>query len=672
MRDGEDESVRRRLRTKTAQLLLVFLFSQFLTLPSSAQYNIDRLVTIGRSALYYEDYVLSMQYFNQAIAVKPYLYEPWFLRGIAKFYLDDFVGAESDCTEAIERNPYVVDIYELRGLTRIQQEKFADAVADYDRAIRFSPDNRSLWHNRVLCHIQNKDYDEALAELDTMQTRWSQYAASYTMRADTYLQMKDTTQAVAALERSLELDPYDGKTWAVRSLISLQRREWKEAEDQLDHAIHLLPKNGGYYINRALARYNQNNLRGAMADYDIALEIEPNNFMGHYNRGLLRADVGDDNRAIVDFDFVLRLEPDNMLALFNRAVLLDRTGDYHGAIRDYTKVIDEYPNFYTGILYRARCYRRIGQTQKAELDEFKVYRAQLYQHLYGIEPKQGPRSQRKRSDDDPDKYAELVVADEQEPEREYQSDYRGRVQNRRADMDLQPQFALSLVPQNDEVNKTPHYDPLVDEFNRTHRARTLFINNQHASLDTGHSADYFAYLDSLSTAINTAHETRATMPLLLARAVAYAVIQDNEAAVSDLTTYLQVDSTSVLALWQRAACQSRLNQFMAAEGKVTDLAIAGVRSDIDHALRHAPQNAYLYYNRGCLAATQQDYEQAISDFTTAVSLDPRMGEAYFNRGICLLSAGRVTEGVADLSKAGELGIYSAYSIIKKYRGNAGK
>ena len=47
-----------------------------LSLPSAAQYNTDRLVTIGRSALYYEDYVLSMQYFNQAIAVKPYLYEP--------------------------------------------------------------------------------------------------------------------------------------------------------------------------------------------------------------------------------------------------------------------------------------------------------------------------------------------------------------------------------------------------------------------------------------------------------------------------------------------------------------------------------------------------------------------------------------------------------------------
>ena len=101
-----------------------------LPLVGRAQFNTDRLVTVGRSALYYEDYVLSIQYFNQAILAKPYLYEPWFYRAVAKFYLDDYVGAENDCTEALERNPYVVNIYELRGMARIRQGKFADAIND--------------------------------------------------------------------------------------------------------------------------------------------------------------------------------------------------------------------------------------------------------------------------------------------------------------------------------------------------------------------------------------------------------------------------------------------------------------------------------------------------------------------------------------------------------------
>ena len=71
---------------------------------TSAQCNTDRLMVSGRSALYYEDYVLSIQYFNQVLTAKPYLYEPWFFRGLAKFYLDDFGGAESDVTQAIGLN----------------------------------------------------------------------------------------------------------------------------------------------------------------------------------------------------------------------------------------------------------------------------------------------------------------------------------------------------------------------------------------------------------------------------------------------------------------------------------------------------------------------------------------------------------------------------------------
>ena len=124
--------------------LLFYLFT-FFPLNCFAQYNTDRLIMIGRSALYYEDYVLSIQYFNQVISSKPYLYEPWFFRGVAKFYLDDFVGAESDCSEAIKLNPYVVNLYELRGLTRIRQEKFSDAISDYTQALKYDPESQNLW-----------------------------------------------------------------------------------------------------------------------------------------------------------------------------------------------------------------------------------------------------------------------------------------------------------------------------------------------------------------------------------------------------------------------------------------------------------------------------------------------------------------------------------------------
>ena len=78
-----------------------------------AQINTDQVMNIGRNALYFEDYILSIQYFNQVISAKPYLAEPYFYRSIAKLNLDDYNGAEEDATLAIERNKFIIDAYQV-------------------------------------------------------------------------------------------------------------------------------------------------------------------------------------------------------------------------------------------------------------------------------------------------------------------------------------------------------------------------------------------------------------------------------------------------------------------------------------------------------------------------------------------------------------------------------
>ena len=653
-------------RILVLRISFIFSFLHFFIF-AFAQYNTDRLVMIGRSALYYEDYVLSIQYFNQAISAKPYLYEPWFFRGVAKFYLDDFRGAESDCTQAIERNPYVMTIYELRGLCRINQKNYSGAIEDYTRALRYNPDNQGLWHNRILCRINEKDYERGLAEIETMLTRWSNYARGYAMQAEIYLLQKDTTEAVKSLDKSLELDPYDAGIWAERAVISLARQKWKEGEGFLTKAIHLQPKNAGYYINRALARYNQNGLRGAMADYDTALDLDPNNFIGHYNRGLLRAQVGDDNRGIEDFDFVLRLEPNDLMALFNRALLLEQTGNLRDAIRDYSKVIDEFPNFWFGLQHRASCYRRLGLTRQAEADEFRILKAQMDKRYGGRQPRLSKRQMRRKSDTDPDKYNQLVVADEQQVEHEYKSDYRGKVQNRQVEMVWQPMFALSFFAVYDNVRSYIAFDKDVDAFNQQSRSHTLHIINSQPNIDEARMNRHVAFIDSVTIAIGEAKGHTDVKPLLVQRAVAYSAIQNFDAAIDDLSTLIQIDSTAVLAYWQRAVCQARINEFNASQGTNIELKSANVLSDLCEALKLAPNNAYLYYNRGCLYAIRKDYHRALDDFNRALSLDANIPEAYYNRGLVYLHTDRTAEGVADLSKAGELGLYDAYSVIKKYR-----
>lgn len=648
---------------------VVIIFMACLSLVARAQYNIEKLLRNGQVALHYEDYVLSIQYFNQIIALKPYLYEPWQYRAVAKFYLDDFTGAEADISKAIELNPYIHQFFDLRAITKIRQERYDEAITDYNRAIRLQPRQQSYWFNRAVCLMNEKKYDEALLQTDTIVQKWANAANAYSLKAEIYLHQKDTTQAAKSLDKSLKIDPYDGNTWTTRAYISLARRKWKDADEELSKAIHLKPNVANNYVNRALARLNYNNLRGAMADYDLALDLAPNDFLAHYNRGLLRMQLGDDNRAIEDFDFVIKMEPKNVMAIFNRALLHDRTGDLRAAIRDYSAVIDQFPNFWTGLSYRANCYRRLGMTAKAEMDEFRIFKAQMDKRS-GVQKRWSNnklKAMRKRSEIDPEKYNQIVVADENTVEREYESEYRGQIQHRKVDVARMPMFEVSYLPYHNGMNTYQAFNKEIEDFNDLHHLKyPLNITCNSAQLTEEQSKAFLSLIDQLSASIQDAKDMKAVHAWLLQRAVAYSVTQNFDEAINDLNVYLDQDSTSTIAYWQRAVCQFMMNDFNASHGVDIQLKAAKTLDDFNQAIKLDGQNAYLYYNRGNFHAARKDYQLAIDDYTKAIELDSRLAEAYYNRGIIRLENTHTKNaGIADLSKAGELGIYDAYGVIKR-------
>lgn len=650
----------------------------------SAQFNVDRVIVSGKAALYYEDYVLSIQYFNQALNLKPYLWEPWHLRAIAKYNLEDYHGAEADATKAIELNPYIISLYDLRAVSRIRQEKFKEAITDYTTAISQDHTRKEFWYNRALCRVELKDYEQASLDADTIIQRWEKYTPTYLMKAQISLHQKDTLKAGEWLEKALSLDPYNADAWRLCGNIHLSQSEWKKADEALSKTLHLKPKQVDCYLNRAVARLKLNNLRGAMADYDLAIEFDPANFLGHYNRGLLRQQVGDDNRAIEDFNFVIEREPKNVMAILNRATLLEATGDLRGAIRDYTTVIDEFPNFWVGLQKRAACYRLLGMTAKAEQDEFRIFKAQMDKHL-GIQQRWSKKKimeVRKRSDIDLEKYNQIVVEDEVIPEehqKEYKSEYRGRVQNRKVENSLQPYIIVSTTDYSNAINHHKPFTKAVDETNL--RLPKIVCNGEKVQLYTStmpqqlpesEAQKLFALIDTLTNRLSETRNPDDALPIVMARCAANTMTLNYHEAINDAHLYASIDSTSALPWWQSAVCAARLAEFestSSASGNAlsttnNNLRIAGIIADFEKAHSLDPDNAYILYCRGTFHALRGDNEDALKYLSEAIALDSSFPEAYYNRGIVYQRIGEKQKAVADLSKAGELGIYDAYSRIK--------
>ena len=631
-------------------------------MPLSAQINTDRVLLMGRNALYYEDYVLAIQRFNMVINVKPWLGEPYFYRALAKFYLEDYQGAEIDAGHAVERNPYALNHYVLRALCRINQNRYALAEEDYRKAISINPLDHNSWHNIVLCQIELKEYARADSSLDVMLRPWGKEPEQYTMKAQVALLRSDTVQAEKWADRALELDEYDGKAWSMKAMFQGNRKEYKEAEASLDKAIVQLPRMAGLYVNRALARYNQDNLRGAMSDYDACLDLEPRNYLAHYNRGLLRANVGEDNLAIEDFNFVLELEPDNTIALYNRALLLDNIGDYKGAIRDISAVIKDYPEFWDGYRQRAAIKRKIGDVNGAERDEFKVLQA----HLDAVAGKKHPVRTRKKSEHNIEDYAALVEEDEHEEENEYVSEYRGKVQNRQTELQPEPIYSLTYYRKESETNTYVAYLPDLERLNAGQTLpRQLFLTDNEAPMTEkqteAHQASALALTEELE-------QKPGDKDLLMRRALDYYHIRDFENAVSDMNALIQEHGPDALALILRAQCRFAQLEVSRTTASASDLRLGYLMAvqDFSKASDLMPDVPFLHYNIGCVQVQLADYMAAQKSFSRALELDPHFPGAYYGRGVAYILGGQTEQGLSDLSQAGELGLYTAYNLIKKY------
>ncbi len=263
-----------------------------LSAAANAQYRIDKVMSAGRSALYYEDYVLAMQYFNRIISSRPGLYEAWYLRGLAKFHLDDYKGANADATEAIERNPYIDKIFELRAVARLNLSDYQGALADFSRARGINPDNRDYWYNRAYCNYRLHNDTLAEQQIDTITMRWSNFAEAYGLRADISLRTGDTLAATRWLDRSLQSNPYNGRLWATLGRLQLLRGQWAQADSSLSQSIHFSPSVAGSYVNRGTARWHEGNHSGALQDFDKAIDLSPGNQEALYNRAVAYRRMG--------------------------------------------------------------------------------------------------------------------------------------------------------------------------------------------------------------------------------------------------------------------------------------------------------------------------------------------------------------------------------------------
>ncbi|MDR2927616.1 MAG: tetratricopeptide repeat protein [Cytophagaceae bacterium] len=693
------------------KLLFTAILQGLISAAALAQIDTDRMIIIGRNALYFEDYILGIRYFNQVITAKPYLADPYYYRAIGKYNLDDMKGAEQDCTSALELNPYFTDAYNLRGITRQRLGFPREALDDFERGLKIDPSNINIITNTGISYIRLKDYAKAIESYNRAIQLSPNLISAYLNRGLAKMAATDTVGATSDFSKAIAINPYIPDGFINRSIVYYQTGEFEKSLADMDKSIELRPNDARLYMNRGIVRYQLDNLKGTVEDFDKVIELEPRNALAYSNRGILRAQIGDLNRAIEDFSRVLALQSGDLLTLYNRALLYAETGQWHEAVADYNIIIDNHPDFAPAYYARSQAKQMTGDEYGASLDYGTAVKLEMARREHSTSDEQtlaqadkkkddnakteGRKATRKESDTDIRNYDKIAVLDDFETEQiediTNTNPLRGRIQNRNIIVEMEPVFCLTLYPGDTLVHRLRYFDIEVDRFNRKKISEhTVAISNRETELTRETSAQVFAAIEKVNRRLEKASMDE-TESLYMLRALFYSAVLNLNSAMDDYNRVVELNPENYLAWFNRACTRFRMVEIvkeleaetpeqkqelrMGAIGvntaqkhdndsRILDYDL--VSKDLEKALELNPNFAFAHYNLGMLHCILRDFEEGIARFTSAIQCNADFAEAWYNRGLTSIYLGREVEGTLDLSKSGELGIFKAYNVIKRY------
>ena len=646
------------------RIRIIVFFLLLATMTVKAQWNTGSMLRMGQNAIYFDDYVSAIENFNGIIRVKPYLSEPYFFRGLAKQNLDDHEGALSDFTKALELNPNYFHAYLYRGVALSSMQRFEEALEDFNEAISLDPAAAYAYAYRGMTEAAMGRYKEAECDYSKALMLDDQLLAAYLNRAMVREKLEKWEGAMADCNAAIRLNMFSDDAYGLRGYLHYQQKDYHNAIEDFNRALKANPENKRILMSRAMVWYEMKKYPETLADYSKVIGIDSNYIYAYYNRALLRAEVGETNAAISDLDKVVEMNPDNILIFFNRGLLKMEIKDWYGAYDDFTESIRLYPDFVKAYLVRSAVDEELNRIEEAEKDRYAAMRIMdRYKRM-----KAGDRN---ALVDTTANFRKLIDINARQDE--VRDVINGRVQDKRVIIELQDVFFVQYLSLDSlRSGKVQYYNKHIMAYNQAHNYRpSITVCNKRPVYPEGFVQTNIGELSARISGTEKADD-------YLLRGGFYLSSGDYPAAIADFSAITAREPDNLLALFNLANARMMMYDYIESVDDKTPRVVGERPNEIrkvDYSLvlegyrrclEIDPDFVFARFNIGNVYAKNGEIDKAIEVYTQVIRQDRELAEAYFNRGLLYIYIGQKAQASADLSKAGELGITSAYNIIKRY------
>ncbi|NVO10677.1 MAG: tetratricopeptide repeat protein [Bacteroidales bacterium] len=644
-----------------AVALMIFSIS------ATAQLNKAYFYYQGQKLISQNKFTEAIGYLNTLIDVDSTIAEGWFLRGVAKYYLNDMQGSIRDFSKSISKNQLFTQAYHYRAIVENRLKNYNSALKDLEFALELRPEDQEILFTRGGTYIETSQYSKAIQDYNRVIRYAPNNTESWINRGLARLFSNDTTGAINDLSQAIKLNPFYSESYARRSRVYLDKKEFEMALSDMNQAIYLDSTSTMNYFLRGLIKNAMKSYKGALEDFDKVISIDPSNSLSLYNRALLKSQTGALNSALDDYDRLVKLNPKNVLVFYNRASVNFELGKFNDAINDYTSAITLFPDFANAYINRSVAKSRIGNLKEAEQDyrtateKIQKYKATSQEAYLAMA-------------DTSKKFNSLLSFD---------TDFSEGFSkiNLKNDISLPtgflPFFKLQLVDEKSKSSFNDYKKPFIEVLNGLtsngyHFTFTQSNNQNDPTTGIAHC------IDTTKSPENIKH---------FYKALQYSSMNKYNQAVREYQNALKNDPNNLIIALNLAVEQIEMvkfiNQFENEVGtisfKMGNLANAQKEksisannsynesiSNLKTLETNLPGLAIIPYNIGNTYLLTDELSSAIDEYNKAIIIEPRFSEAWFNRGLVKLIKGEKQNGCLDISKAGELGLNQAYSIIQRF------
>lgn len=621
--------------------------------PSKAQFNKAYFFYKGEELISRGNYADAIPILNTLLNVDSTIHEAWFLRGVARYYQNDLVGAGNDFSKCLNINPLFSQAYQYNAMVLQQLGKSVESIECIQKAIELRPASAQYLFTYGVILFQQEQYHDALYAFNQVLKIDDRIPDAWVNRGTTRLMLSDSSGALTDYTAAINLNPFNANPYLRRGALYAQQSNYPLALQDLNQAIGIDSTLTQAYFTRALVYYYQKHYSQALSDLNKVLQLEHRNTLALFNRAIINYEVGNPESAIDDLTRLSSIIPTNVLVHYYLASIRYELGYLPMALENINKAITIFPEFANAYRLRAEIKTKKGDLKGAEADLAQGNRlAQAY-------------SNRAINDiasviDSTGKLKRLLSLDEE--------------------LDITSSISMEQLRTRILTIVYPIITLKVDKIENV-KPRNWQSSNLRQILVSHSCRGYSLFFEYDTINQHSQLETIATDSLSgICKALAHLQGNYYTAAMKEFSETLKADSSNTLFRLAEVLAKIKMTQFVE---NVKNKSLQSGKSNISQkTIDNKPYitagndlktialdndfEGIVPYNIGVMFMHTENNDLAIEWFSKAISINPLIHGAWYNRGLLYLINNETVKGCADLRKAVNIGNNQASEVVARF------